>query len=348
MVLAVAAQSLTTDVHALSPQALGTIGAEWTELERLSERPHYSLAHGWLTAWATVYRPRRLLLVRVTARDGTPRALGLIHAEPGRRWRFAGGAVSPHRRLLCPEHESAAWAAWGHWLAQHRARWAVLEGSGVPDAAGSVPGARLEPAPEFALSLPEDFDAYLRARSSGTRRKFNRLARFDAAVREVEPARHAATLERFVALHAARAEQKGERHPVVDGRLCRLLLALPAASTPHLRLFELTAAGRTLGVTIRIDHGSTAYFYNAGFDPAASAMSPGIVLELASIRDAIESGLARFDLGPGDYRYKRDLGGERRDNGRRLIATSPSRLGAAAGVAYRLRRTARARFGTPS
>ena len=38
---------------------------------------------------------------------------------------------------------------------------------------------------------------------------------------------------------------------------------------------------------------------------------PGILLELASIRQAIEEGLDTFDLGPGDYRYKHELGGDR-------------------------------------
>jgi len=41
------------------------------------------------------------------------------------------------------------------------------------------------------------------------------------------------------------------------------------------------------------------------------ALSPGILLELASIRDAIERGVVRYDLGPGDYPYKRDLGARR-------------------------------------
>ena len=97
-----------------------------------------------------------------------------------------------------------------------------------------------------------------------------------------------------------------------------------------------------MGVSVRLDHGTTGYFYNAGFDPAAAAMSPGIVLELVSIRNAIETGLTCFDLGPGDHRYKRDLGGERR-TASRLVATSRSPLGALAQAAYRVRRAVRAR-----
>jgi CelD/BcsL family acetyltransferase involved in cellulose biosynthesis len=334
---------MTTEVRALTPDDLRGLADEWGALERRSAPAHYSLAHAWLVAWAQVYAPPRLLLVRITGADGGTRALGLIEASRGGRWRFAGGHVTPQRRLLCdPTEERVAWAAWSEWLARHRRRWAILEAGGVPPAAAQVPGARIEPVSTYALALPETFDAYLAGRSRrALRQKLNRLERAEAAVREVEPPGHPAALERFIALHARRAADKGEHHPSVDARLCRLLLSLPRAEgAPQLRVFALGVPGGDAGVSVRLDHGRTAYFYNAGFDPAAGELSPGVVLELASIRDAIGRGLVRFDLGPGEYRYKRDLGGERSEFGR-LVATSPSPLGALAGAAYRARRRVR-------
>lgn len=335
---------LTTEVLALTAADFAAMAGTWRELELLSEPAHYSLAHEWLAAWTASYRPRGLLLVRVSDGDHL-QAIGLLEQQRGGRWRFAGGDVTPHRRLLCaPQSEAAVWAAWARWLAANGSRWSLLEGRGLPAAASALSPMTFEPVPEFALDLPASFDDYLAARSPGTRRglrqKLNRLPRFEAAVRELEPAEHAAALERFVALHTARASEKGERHPAVDERLSRLLLALPATGRVMLRLFELTAAGRAIGISVRLDYGSTAYFYNAGFDPGYGHVSPGMVLELESIRAAIASGLAGFDLGPGSYRYKLDLGGQQRDT-HRLVAASPSLRGSVLAGAYRVRRALR-------
>jgi CelD/BcsL family acetyltransferase involved in cellulose biosynthesis len=335
---------LTTEVLPLTATDFAAMEATWQELELLSEPAHYSLTHEWLAAWAAVYRPRVLLLVRI--REGERlQALGLLEQQPGGRWRFAGGEVTPHRRLLCaPQSEAAVWTEWARWLEANRSRWSLLEGRGLPAVASALSPMTFELVPEYALALPGSFEDYLAARSPGTRRglrqKLNRLPRFEAAVREIEPAGHAAALERFVAFHGARARDKGERHPAVDARLSRLLLALPTAGGVTLRLFELTARGRAIGVTVRLDHGPAAYFYNAGFDPGYGYVSPGVVLELESIRDAIERGFATFDLGPGDYRYKLDLGGQRRDT-HRLVAASPSWRGSALAGAYRVRRALR-------
>jgi CelD/BcsL family acetyltransferase involved in cellulose biosynthesis len=338
--------SPTTEVQSLTAPAFSAREAAWRELELLCEPTHYSLTHEWLTTWTAVYQPRALLLVRIA--DGERLlGLGLLERLSGGRWRFAGGAVTPHRRLLCAPHaEAAVWTTWGRWLAENGSRWSLLEGNGVPAAAGASPRATLEPVPEYAVQLPDSFEAYLAARSPGTRKglrqKLNRLQRFEAAIRELEPAEHAPALERFVALHSARASQKGERHPDVDERLCRLLLTLPATGRLWLRLFELSAGGQVIGITVRIDYGSTAHLYNAGISPAHGHVSPGVVLELESIRNAIERGLTTFDLGPGDYRYKSDLGGQRRDT-HRLIAVSPSLRGSLLAGAYRARRTLRRR-----
>jgi hypothetical protein len=162
------------------------------------------------------------------------------------------------------------------------------------------------------MDLPGSFDAYLKDRSPGTRKglksKLRRIEREDAAV---VPVAAAPSRPRSSASWRCTpgARRQGEDHPDVDDRLAALLAALPSGEV-DLRLFELRGSdGAVAGVTVRLDHGGTGYFYNAGIDPDRGTLSPGVVLELASIRDAIDRGLERFDFGPGDYRYKRDLGG---------------------------------------
>ena len=50
------------------------------------------------------------------------------------------------------------------------------------------------------------------------------------------------------------------------------------------------------------------YLYNSSFDPAHSALSPGVVLLSSLIERAIGEGLTRFDFLKGDETYKRRLG----------------------------------------
>jgi hypothetical protein len=112
--------NLTTEVQPFSAPAFSAMEKVWRELELRCEPAHYSLTHEWLTAWIAVYRPSELLLVRIS--DGERlRAVGLLECLSGGRRRFAGGAVTPHRRLLCaPVDETAAWMSWGRWLEENR------------------------------------------------------------------------------------------------------------------------------------------------------------------------------------------------------------------------------------
>ncbi|MCW2991550.1 MAG: glycosyl transferase group 1, partial [Solirubrobacterales bacterium] len=200
-------------------------------------------------------------------------------------------------------------------LRRRRGSWGSLSFESVPGAAGALPGATLRPAPSWAVDLPADFDAYIAARSSSQRKahkqKLRRLPKAGGEVVLVEPARHAEALAAFLSLHARRAAEKGERHPQMDARLSELLGRLGTAEGATLRLLELRVDGATAGVSVRLDRpgGGGAWFYNAGFDPAHRRLGPGVVLELESIRDAIARGHRRFDLGPGLWRYKTDLGG---------------------------------------
>lgn len=300
-----------------------------------SSDPHYALTWEWLVAWAKIYDPGPLALLRVG-----DVALGLLELRRPGRWRFAGGPVTPQRRLLCARgSEEAAWrAVWG-WLEQEARGCAELKGFGLPGAVPVPRWARLVCEPAYALPLPDSFDDYLAGRPPGTRKglkgKLRRLQREGAAVTAVGAPDLRPALDRFVDLHGRRAAAKGERHPHVDTRLARLLGALPEDGAVAPRVFELRAGTSVAGVTVRLDHGGTGYFYNAGIDPAHAALSPGVSLELASIQDAIDRGLRRFDLGPGDYRYKHDLGGAPAPRFRATVARR-----SASGLALRTARAA--------
>lgn len=290
------------------------LAAEWRALEDRA-RPSPYLSWDWVEAWLTVYRPRRALLVRI-GEPGAPVALGVIDASAGKRWQFAGLPVTTQRGLLVAEADRAtAWQALGAELRRRRGEWASLRLAGVAPEAAALPGVRLAPMPSWVVDLPDSFDAYLAERSptqrKGHKQKLRRLEKAGGEVVLVDAAGHAAALERFLALHEARAAVKGERHSQMNDDLAALLGRLGAAGGSHLRVFELRVAGEPAGVSIRLDRGEDggAWFYNAGFDPEHHRLGPGVLLELGSIRDAIGRGHRRFDLGPGLWRYKTDLGG---------------------------------------
>jgi CelD/BcsL family acetyltransferase involved in cellulose biosynthesis len=334
---------LAVDVQAVAPTDPAAWAEQWRAFERLSPASFY-LGCDWLGAWTEVYRPRRLRLVRVSAGDATV-ALGLVASDSRRRWRFAGGPVTAQRGLLCaPGREGEAWAALGAWLRAHPAEWSMLEGNGVDSGAAALPSGKLRPAPGLRLRLPDSFDAYIANRSptvrKGFRQKLRRLEQAGAEVREVEADRRRQALGAFLELHLARAASKGERHPQMDRRLLELLEAAAAKPSLELRLFELVVAGRRHGVSVRVDYGNTGYFYNSGIDPRAGRLSPGIALELASIRDALARGLGEFDLGPGEYRYKHELGGVVEER-YAVLSSSPSPRGRASGAAARVSERAR-------
>ena len=294
---------------------LHPLEASWRSLDERSDRPSPYLTYDWMAAWLAVYRPPRLALVRALEPEGGTVGLGIIEQLTGGRWRFAGRPVTPLRGIqTLPGHREALWSSLGRWLREHPREWATLDAEGL-ETPPSLPRLRLAPVANPRLRLAGSFDEYLADRSPTTRKglkqKLRRAARSGAEVVEVAPPDRERVLEEWLRLHRIRAEAKGEHHPGMDHRVSRLLHAVERGGRLRLRVFELRAEGRTAGVSVRIDHGGTAHFYNSGFDPRHRYISPGILLELASIRHSIEEGLDTFDLGPGDYRYKHELGGDR-------------------------------------
>jgi CelD/BcsL family acetyltransferase involved in cellulose biosynthesis len=319
----------------------------WRSLEQRAPDAAPFVCFDWLAAWADVYAPARLAVVRVG--DGAePLALGLVEVARGGRWRFAGRPVAGERGLLAEAAaRDRAWRALGAWLETNPRRWATLETAGLPAAAASALPAGPRGATEVPmLTIPDSFEGYLAERPGRTRTRYRRALRRVAeegavlgpvADGEVGPALHD-----FVVLHGLRAASKGERHAAVDGRLERVLAALDGAPSVRLRVLELAHGGRRVGATVRLERPGGTWFYNSGFDPEAAWLAPGIMLALASIRDAIDHGISRIDLGAGAQTYKLVLGGvveERFD----VLAASRSPRGRLLGAAEAAYREARAR-----
>jgi CelD/BcsL family acetyltransferase involved in cellulose biosynthesis len=83
--------------------------------------------------------------------------------------------------------------------------------------------------------------------------------------------------------------------------------AAPGGATVHLGF--LTVAGKRVGAEIHFETAGSVLYYNAGVDPEARDLSPGVVLLERLVRRAIERGKCRVDLLRGDEPYKYEWGG---------------------------------------
>jgi CelD/BcsL family acetyltransferase involved in cellulose biosynthesis len=75
-----------------------------------------------------------------------------------------------------------------------------------------------------------------------------------------------------------------------------------------LTLAFLTVGGRRIAAGISFTSGDALLYYNAGVDPEARELSPGVVMVERYVRRALDLGLARMDFLRGDEPYKYEWG----------------------------------------
>jgi CelD/BcsL family acetyltransferase involved in cellulose biosynthesis len=120
-----------------------------------------------------------------------------------------------------------------------------------------------------------------------------------------------ADIPAFIDLHQRRWGADGLFPPTPGGDQSRLMFG---------RLFELFGTGGPLGLTrlfvgdrliaagVHFETDDSLLFYNAGIDPDAFDLSPGVLLTYAYIERALERGLRRFDFLRGNEPYKYEWG----------------------------------------
>jgi CelD/BcsL family acetyltransferase involved in cellulose biosynthesis len=89
----------------------------------------------------------------------------------------------------------------------------------------------------------------------------------------------------------------------------RRLFELSGADGP-VRLTFLSVGGRRIGAGIHFETDDGYLYYNAGLDPDARDLSPGVLIVYAYIRRAMAAGKRRLDFLRGDERYKYEWGAE--------------------------------------
>ena len=181
-------------------------------------------------------------------------------------------------------------------------------------------------------TVPEgvDFEGYLDTLDKKARHEIRRkIRRAEAAGAVVlaESTDPLADLPAFIDLHQRRWGDRGLFPPNPGGdasrRFMRRLFEAFGPDGP-VRLSFLMVGERRIGAGIHIDDGRTYSYYNAGVDPDASELSPGVLMVARYVAKAIEAGRHRFDFLRGNEPYKYEWGAIDEPIERILVSRAPA------------------------
>jgi len=168
--------------------------------------------------------------------------------------------------------------------------------------------------PIATLPDPGSIDDYLAMLGKKTRHEIRRKVRRAESAGEValtvspDPL---ADLDAFIDLHQRRWGDEGLFPQTEGGRQSRLFFRrLFECFSPDgpLKLTFLTVGGRPIGSGVHFETVDTLYYYNAGIDPGARELSPGVLMVHQLVTRALALGIRRFDFLRGDEPYKYEWG----------------------------------------
>ena len=120
-----------------------------------------------------------------------------------------------------------------------------------------------------------------------------------------------ANLDAFIDLHQKRWGDAGLFPDTPGGHQSRVffhrLFELFGPDGP-VRLAFLTVDGRRIAAGVSFETPDALLYYNAGVDPDARDLSPGVVMVERYVRRALERGITRMDFLRGDEPYKYEWG----------------------------------------
>lgn len=159
-----------------------------------------------------------------------------------------------------------------------------------------------------------DLDGFLAILGKKERHEIRRKLRRAEAAGEValtESAEPLADLPAFIDLHQRRWGDAGLFRPTPGGdagrRFVRELFEWFGPDGPA-KLCFLTVGERRIGAGITFEFDDTMAYYNAGIDPDARDLSPGVVMVAKYVERAITAGRHRLDFLRGNEPYKYEWG----------------------------------------
>jgi CelD/BcsL family acetyltransferase involved in cellulose biosynthesis len=223
-----------------------------------------------------------------------------LAAEPGRGTDRAPWDVVDLRRLRCGDPTADA-------LAEAFGRREIVRG-------WTFSLEREDACPVITLPARASFDTFLATLGKKERHEIRRkIRRAEAAgeVRLVDSPAPLVDLEAFIDLHQRRWGDDGLFAPTPGGAASRRFFrALFEAAGPGcpIGLTFLTVGGRRVAAGVHLETDDGYLYYNAGVDPDAGALSPGVLMIARYVERALARGMRRFDFLRGSEPYKYEWG----------------------------------------
>jgi CelD/BcsL family acetyltransferase involved in cellulose biosynthesis len=180
--------------------------------------------------------------------------------------------------------------------------------------------------PVLTLEPGSDFDTVLGKLDKKERHEIRRKLRRAEQAGEVRLATSTeplADLDAFIDLHQKRWQADGLFPDTAGGERSRRFfrnLFLNFGATGAARLTLLTVGDRLVGSGVHFDDGQRIAYYNAGVDPGARDLSPGVVMVAMYVQQALAAGRRELDFLRGNEPYKYEWGAVDRPIQRILVS----------------------------
>ena len=175
--------------------------------------------------------------------------------------------------------------------------------------------ARPSPSCAYSSALPDSFSVWRDAHfSKTTQKKLRKKAQRLDAIGSLAHSRASgaeetrAVIDAFLPQKRARMQALGLPNEFDGEPTIALLTRLSGGDSAILELHALRVGERIVATFAGVSDGVrlSGLFLSHDMDPAVAASSPGELLIMEVARDAIARGLAAFDLGVGEARYKNE------------------------------------------
>lgn len=288
--------------------------------------------HAWLASWWEHYGAgRELCVLAVYDEHDRVRGLAPWYCETTRvhgqtlALLGSGEVCTDYQAILAsPDEREAVVDALADYLLGDDVAWDLihLEGVSADEPTFARLSERLENAGltvderaglnTWRIALGESWETYVESLSKSHRKQVRRVDRRlvetgEAKLRRVEwESDLAHGLNILVRLHQQRRASLGEPGCFADPRFEAFIRAAAPRllALDMLRLFWIEINDWPVAVELQLAGGGVTYAYQAGLDPTALAEEPGRIINIATLKQAIEGGQRGFDFLRGDEPYK--------------------------------------------
>ncbi len=163
------------------------------------------------------------------------------------------------------------------------------------------------------INLPKTWEEYLSTLDRHDRHEIRRKMRKieDDNVLKACDEINTQSINEFYRLMSVSNEEKSD-FLTSDVRAFLGEVIIQLGSRKLLTLCFLKHGSEKIAAILLLYQKNEVLLYNSGFDPNYSYLSPGLILNVYAIKQAIEEGRERFDFLRGGEKYKYDLGGKER------------------------------------